>query len=464
MLGAGVFLAGLELMITAVALPSILADLADWTQLRHASWIVNGYLLVYVITIPLAGRAADVWGARRPVPLRPRGVHAGIVPGRPSPDARRADRRAPGPGPRRRHPDPRRDGRSLPPVRGVRASQGTRRHRRADVPRHGCRTIRRRGRPGGDPRPDSAGAAGHHHRSPRREPRALVAVGVLRQRADRPHRPRGGVGRERRLGDAAASVGPGPAGRAVVQHRPRGAARRADTASTTSSSTRLLDPSYTPAILLLVAVVFIGAGDRQRPPSAGPVPRRQAVPRPGVQLGSARVAADRATRFATAIVGGAVFVDRVLYGGPDQQRVALGALAGATAIGALVSGLAVRLLSLRAVSSSVSLLGIAALWRMSGWTPSTSVETVALGLGAFGLGLRAHRHAAVDGRGRGSRPEALRHGLGDRDRRPDDRHGDRPLDPRRVRLDDDRTPQRHRSMRLPTRTSSSCPSSCAIGR
>jgi hypothetical protein len=27
--GAGVFLAGLELMITAVALPSILADLAD---------------------------------------------------------------------------------------------------------------------------------------------------------------------------------------------------------------------------------------------------------------------------------------------------------------------------------------------------------------------------------------------------------------------------------------------------
>ena len=39
--------------------------------------------------------------------------------------------------------------------------------------------------------------------------------------------------------------------------------------------------------------------------------------------------------FATAIIGGAVFVDRVLYGGPDQQRLALGALAGATAVGAL---------------------------------------------------------------------------------------------------------------------------------
>ena len=64
-LGAGVFLAGLELMITAVALPSIVVDLADWTHLRRASWIVNGYLLVYVATMPLAGRLSDLWGARR---------------------------------------------------------------------------------------------------------------------------------------------------------------------------------------------------------------------------------------------------------------------------------------------------------------------------------------------------------------------------------------------------------------
>ncbi len=64
-LGAGVFLAGLELMITAVALPAILADLADWTRLREASWIINGYLLVYVVTMPVAGRLADLVGARR---------------------------------------------------------------------------------------------------------------------------------------------------------------------------------------------------------------------------------------------------------------------------------------------------------------------------------------------------------------------------------------------------------------
>jgi MFS family permease len=64
-LGAGVFLAGLELMITAVALPAIVIDLADWTRLREASWIINGYLLVYVVTMPLAGRLADLWGNRR---------------------------------------------------------------------------------------------------------------------------------------------------------------------------------------------------------------------------------------------------------------------------------------------------------------------------------------------------------------------------------------------------------------
>ncbi len=34
-------------------------------QLRHASWIINAYLLVYVATMPLAGRLADLWGARR---------------------------------------------------------------------------------------------------------------------------------------------------------------------------------------------------------------------------------------------------------------------------------------------------------------------------------------------------------------------------------------------------------------
>ena len=56
--------------------------------------------------------------------------------------------------------------------------------------------------------------------------------------------------------------------------------------------------------------------------------------------------------FATAIIGGAVFVDRVLYGGPDEQRLALGALAGATALGALLAGFVVRVRSRCAWSRS----------------------------------------------------------------------------------------------------------------
>ena len=55
-------LVGVELMATAVALPKIVVDLSDWTQLRQASWVVNGYLLAYIAAMPLAGRAADRFG------------------------------------------------------------------------------------------------------------------------------------------------------------------------------------------------------------------------------------------------------------------------------------------------------------------------------------------------------------------------------------------------------------------
>src|SRR5918911_1215133 len=63
--GAGVFLAGLELMITTVALPAIILAFAPdpifaFKELREASWIINGYLLVYVVVMPLAGRAQSL--------------------------------------------------------------------------------------------------------------------------------------------------------------------------------------------------------------------------------------------------------------------------------------------------------------------------------------------------------------------------------------------------------------------
>ena len=61
----GVLLAGAELMVVAIALPSIVADFGGWTDLSRASWIVNAYLLAFIVAMPLAGRAADLYGARR---------------------------------------------------------------------------------------------------------------------------------------------------------------------------------------------------------------------------------------------------------------------------------------------------------------------------------------------------------------------------------------------------------------
>ncbi|MBA2265200.1 MAG: MFS transporter [Chloroflexi bacterium] len=61
----GVLLGGAELMVVAIALPSIVADFGGWADLARVSWIVNAYLLAYVVAMPIAGRGADLWGARR---------------------------------------------------------------------------------------------------------------------------------------------------------------------------------------------------------------------------------------------------------------------------------------------------------------------------------------------------------------------------------------------------------------
>ena len=58
----GVLLVGIELFITAVALPRIIVDLSGWTDLRRASWIITAYLVAYIAATPLAGRAADRFG------------------------------------------------------------------------------------------------------------------------------------------------------------------------------------------------------------------------------------------------------------------------------------------------------------------------------------------------------------------------------------------------------------------
>jgi len=61
----GVLLVGIELFITAVALPRIFFDLSGWDELRRASWIITAYLVAYIAAMPLAGRAADRYGLPR---------------------------------------------------------------------------------------------------------------------------------------------------------------------------------------------------------------------------------------------------------------------------------------------------------------------------------------------------------------------------------------------------------------
>ena len=208
--GTGVFLAGLELMITAVALPSILDDLADatggsaWIELRKASWIINGYLLVYILVMPLAGRLTDLWGARRPFMAALAifivgSMLAGLAQSLDQLIAARLVQALGGgvlvPG---------RDGRRRPPVRRPRPAAGARRHRRADLPGHGRRAVRR----GGDPLVGPRGGR-PRRRGPRRivvgPARAGLALGLLRERADRPGRAHPGVGRVGGLGHAEAS-------------------------------------------------------------------------------------------------------------------------------------------------------------------------------------------------------------------------------------------------------------------
>ena len=157
-----------------------------------------------------------------------RGVHGRLAARGARPVARRADRGAARPGRRRRDPRAGRDGRGVPPLRRLQSGEGPRLHRGPDVPGHGGRAVRGRldprlGPPRGRPGPGRAGLgrAG-------REPVAVVALGLLHQRPDRPRRARPRLGRQLGLGDATARGRPRPAWRRALQPRPGRAPRRPD--------------------------------------------------------------------------------------------------------------------------------------------------------------------------------------------------------------------------------------------
>jgi MFS family permease len=107
---------------------------------------------------------------------------------------------------------------------------------------------------------------------------------------------------------------------------------------------------------------------------------------------------------ATAIVGGAVFVDRVLYGGPEEQRVVLGSIAGAMAIGALASGFLARRISLRLLTVVGLLVSAGGLAWMSTWNPGVATNAFAASGAVFGIGfgltVTPRSTAAVEAAGR----------------------------------------------------------------
>ena len=166
---------------------------------------------------------------------------------------------------------------------------------------------------------------------------------------------------------------------------------------------------------------------------------------------------------ATVIVGMAAFVDRVLFAGPDEQRTVLGALALAMAVGAAVSGFAMRRVGATAVTVVGLGASIVALVVLAGLTSETQRELLPASLALFGLGfgltVTPRSAAAVEAAGRAAFGSGQRGG----DRRADDRHGGRPgrSSPRSAR----RASMRSRSPSTTRRSATpSCPTRSPDGR
>ena len=384
-IGIGVFLAGLELMITAVALPSILRDLSDITQLRHAAWIINAYLLAYIVTMPLAGRLADVWGARRMLfaGLGFFTVGSALAGAAPSLDALIGARIVQAIG-----------GGILVPVGTAAASHLFEGHARARaLGVVGALTFL--GMAAG-PFVGAAILSSIHPESP------LAALGIvggpLLHALDPAWRwvfyinvPLGIIGLV--LAWAAAGDWDTPrrggavdiGGAILFSAALVGALGAISLVGAPSATGGGIDPAVAIGGLVLVAVVagiaFVARSLRRADPFLDP---RLFLDR--VFASAAIVSLLTGYAFATAIVGGALFVDRVLYGGPEDQQVALGALAGATALGALVSGLLIRGVSLRLISLGGLLAAVVALVLMSRWDPTVTLVALSATLALFGLG------------------------------------------------------------------------------
>src|SRR5690349_10409855 len=62
---AAVFLGAVDLTVITTILPKIVVDLQiNTADIDRYIWVVNGYLLAYIVAIPVVGRLSDLFGRR----------------------------------------------------------------------------------------------------------------------------------------------------------------------------------------------------------------------------------------------------------------------------------------------------------------------------------------------------------------------------------------------------------------
>ena len=384
-LGVGACLVGVELMITAVALPRILADMADWTALRHASWIVNGYLLASIAVMPLAGRLGDRFGVPGPfaASLSLFAVGSALAGAAQDLDQLIAARVLQGIG-----------GGAVIPLATAGAGELFEGHARARAlgvvgaltflgmaagPFLGAAVLDTMELSGALAARGLSGSLLAAIAAPAWRwifylsvPLAILA-GLYSWAAST------GWRRERRRVrfDLVGAFLSTLALAAILV-----ALTLIGSGSSDSGGSAATPVSLPLAVVAVVAAVLAVLHMRRHPePFLDP-----RLFRDRVVAGAILLSLLTGYALATAIVGGAVFVDRVRYGGPDEQRVALGALAATMALGALVSGFALRFagaVAVTLVGLAAAAIGLAMVGRAGA---QASLMDLTAGLATFGLG------------------------------------------------------------------------------